>query len=221
MKTIAILSQKGGAGKTTLSINLAGAAEAEGLQPVIIDLDPQANAKEWHEHRGKESPVVISAQAAVLPEILRTAETHGADLAIIDTAPHSENAALKAARNADLILIPCRACLLDLKAISTTVELVRLAGKIPVSVFVINSIRPGDKSLPDGAEKALDQHGIPTAAVRISQRVAFVHSLTAGQTVTEYEPDGEAAKEIRQLFTLTSNHDIMHASNHGIMEIAI
>jgi chromosome partitioning protein len=170
---------------------------------------------------GKESPVVISAQAAVLPEILRTAETHGADLAIIDTAPHSENAALKAARNADLILIPCRACLLDLKAISTTVELVRLAGKIPVSVFVINSIRPGDKSLPDGAEKALDQHGIPTAAVRISQRVAFVHSLTAGQTVTEYEPDGEAAKEIRQLFTLTSNHDIMHASNHGIMEIAI
>jgi chromosome partitioning protein len=221
MKTIAILSQKGGAGKTTLSINLAGAAESAGLQPIIVDLDPQANAKMWHEHRGKESPVVISAQAAVLPEILRTSKAHGADLVIIDTAPHSENAALQAARNADLILVPCRACLLDLKAINSTVELIRLAGKLPVSVFVINSIRPGDKSLPDGAEKALEQHGVPTAPVRISQRVAFVHSLTAGQTVAEYEPDGEASREIRQLFELTSNQAGMLAGNHGIIEVTI
>ena len=62
MTTIAILSQKGGAGKTTLAINLAGAAEAAGHQVVIIDLDPQASAKAWYDRRGKEHPVVISSQ---------------------------------------------------------------------------------------------------------------------------------------------------------------
>jgi chromosome partitioning protein len=220
MKTISILSQKGGAGKTTLSINLAGAAEAAGMQTVIIDLDPQANAKAWYDHRGKESPVVISAHAAVLPEILKKAEAHGAALAIIDTAPHSQTDALEAARIADVVLIPCRACLLDLKAIKTTVDLVRIAGKIPSSYFVINSIRPGDKSLPDGAEKALEQHGIPTAAVRVSQRASFVHSITAGETVNEYEPEGAATDEIRQLFRIACNHDSITPSNHGSMVTA-
>ena len=96
MTTIAILSQKGGAGKTTLAINLAGAAEAAGHQVVIIDLDPQASAKAWYDRRGKEHPVVVSAQAAALAEVLATAATHGAGYAFIDTAPHSETAALTA-----------------------------------------------------------------------------------------------------------------------------
>lgn len=218
MKTISILSQKGGAGKTTLAINLAGAAQAANLQTVIIDLDPQANAKAWHDHRGKETPVVISAHAAVLPEILKKAEAHGADLVIIDTAPHSQTDALDAARAADLVLIPCRACLLDLKAIKTTVDLVRIAGKIPASFFVINSIRPGDKALPDGAERVLEQHGLPTASARINQRAAFVHALTAGKTVAEYEPDGQAADEIRHLFKIASRHASMLTRNRQIME---
>ena len=98
MKTISILSQKGGAGKTTLAINLAGAAETAGQDVVIIDLDPQASAKSWYDRRDKENPVVISAQAAALSEILATAATHGAHYAIIDTAPHSETAALTAGR---------------------------------------------------------------------------------------------------------------------------
>ena len=87
MKTISILSQKGGAGKTTLAINLAGAAETAGQDVVIIDLDPQASVKSWYDRRDKENPVVISAQAAALSEILATAATHGAHYAIIDTAP--------------------------------------------------------------------------------------------------------------------------------------
>jgi len=72
MKTISIISQKGGAGKTTLALNLAGAAEAFGHRCVVIDLDPQASAKGWHDHRQKESPVVISAQASRIKDVLET-----------------------------------------------------------------------------------------------------------------------------------------------------
>src|ERR1700676_5529752 len=115
MKTISIISQKGGAGKTTLALNLAGAAETFGHRCVVIDLDPQASAKGWHDHRQKESPVVISAQASRIKDVLETARQHGADICIIDTAPHSETAALAAARAADLILIPCRAGILDIQ----------------------------------------------------------------------------------------------------------
>ena len=73
MKTISIISQKGGAGKTTLALNLAGAAEALGWRTVVVDLDPQASAKGWHDHRNKEAPVVISAQASRLNDVLDTA----------------------------------------------------------------------------------------------------------------------------------------------------
>lgn len=205
MKTISILSQKGGAGKTTIAINLAGAAEAEGLRTAIIDLDPQASAKAWHDHRQKESPVVISAQAARLQEVLATAAAHGAGLCIIDTAPHSETAALAAAKAADLILIPCRPSYIDLKAISTSVDLVQLA-KRP-AMFVLSCVRPGDKSLPDQAEQGLSIYRIPVAPVRITLRSAFVHSLTAGKTVNEYEPDSAAAREILALFKITCDQD--------------
>ena len=199
MKTISIISQKGGAGKTTLALNLAGAAEIFGHRSVVIDLDPQASAKGWHDHRQKESPVVISAQASRLNDVLTTARQHGADICIIDTAPHSETAALAAARAADLILIPCRAGILDLRGISSSVDLAQLA-KRP-ALIVLNAVPPRG-ALADQAADAIRPYGIEVATARISQRAAFYHSLTAGQTAVEFEPDGVAAQEIRTLYQL-------------------
>ena len=209
MTTISIVSQKGGAGKTSLAINLAGAAETAGQDAVIIDLDPQASAKSWYDRREKENPVVISAQAAALSEVLVTAAAHGADYAIIDTAPHSETAALTAGKAADLILIPCRASYVDLKAIEITIDLVRLARK--PAMFVLSCVRPGDKTLPDSAEAHLAQYSIPISPQRITQRAAVVHALTAGQAVTEFEPNGSASREISALFDLACNHADMQS----------
>ena len=208
MQTIAILSQKGGTGKTTLALNLAVAAEASGFATAIIDLDPQASAREWAKSREAETPVVISAHASQLEEVLAAARENGAALSIIDTAPHSERDALAAARAADLILIPCRPAILDLRAMVSTKELADLA-RTP-ALAVINAAPPRGH-LPDEAAEAIRDYGMEVASVVIAQRAAFVHSLTLGQTVTEYEPGGKAADEIMELLALSCQHANMQA----------
>src|ERR1035437_1235665 len=108
MKTIAIISQKGGAGKTTLAVHLAVEAERRGLKSALFDLDPQASAASWSDKRVAETPVVISAQAGRLPNLIEQARGQDAGFIIIDSAPNADSASLVAAKAADLILIPCR-----------------------------------------------------------------------------------------------------------------
>jgi len=200
MKILAIISQKGGAGKTTLALHLAVAAELSGRSAAIIDLDPQASATGWGDQRGKDKPAVVSSQAARLTEVLKAARKAEAALAIIDTSPHSENTALAAARSADLILIPCRPAILDLRAINLTIDLAKLAGK-PAAV-VLNSVPPRGP-LGQDADRAIEVYGVNVCPVRIAQRAVFVHALTEGLTAQEYEPDGKGASEIRRLYKWT------------------
>ena len=197
MKTIAVVSQKGGAGKTNIAVNLAGMAVCRGLQCAVIDLDPQSSAKAWHDIRNREYPVVISAQSSRLQEILEKAGQSGADLVILDTAPHSETAALAAARQSDLILIPCRPSVLDLKAIVTSIDLSSLAKK-DASV-VLNGI-PARGLLATEASAVIAGYGVELVPVMIGYRAAFVHSLTMGNSVVEYESTSKAADEITALF---------------------
>jgi len=129
MKTIAIVSQKGRAGETTLVLHLACAAQAGGFQSAIVDLDSQASAAAWHDSGEAEAPVVVALPYTRLAQGLEAARKGGAALVAVDTAPHSEAAAGATARAADLVLIPFRAGILDLRAILTTAELVNLAQK--------------------------------------------------------------------------------------------
>jgi chromosome partitioning protein len=194
MKVISILSQKGGAGKTTLALHLAAAVETAGLPSVVIDLDPQASAAGWKDSRQAETPVVISLPPTRLPQGLQAAREGGAAIVVVDTAPHSESAALGAARAADLILIPCRPGILDLRAIGTTAELVKLAQK-PAYV-VLNAMPPRATQLLADVRAAVGVHGLQVAPVTLQQRVAFAHALTIGATAPEYEPEGKAAEEV-------------------------
>lgn len=200
MKTLAVISQKGGAGKTTLALHLAVAAEMAGKPTAVIDLDPQASATSWKDLRQAHTPAVVSAQAARLQQVIETAAEHGAALAIIDTAPHSETAALAAARLADAVFIPCRPAILDLKAISITVDLARLAGKEPH--VILNAVPPRG-TLGTEAVAAIKGYNVPVAPVWICHRAAYMHALTAGQTAQEYDQDGKAAEEIKELYKWT------------------
>ena len=140
MQIIALISQKGGAGKTTLAIALAVAAERAGVTSVLVDLDPQASAAQWSDLREAETPVVICSPAARLTSVLKSAQRTGASLAVLDTAPHATDAALAAARASDFVLIPCRPATADLIAIGASIDLIRIVNK-PGAV-VINAANP-------------------------------------------------------------------------------
>lgn len=197
MKTIAIISQKGGAGKTTVSIHLAVAAEERGLKTAIFDLDPQASAATWADKRTKEAPAVVSAQASRLPGLLEQAAAQEADLVIIDSAPNADAASLAAARAADVILIPCRPAAFDLNAIGTTLALASVAGK---PAFVLLNAVPPQGRVGEEARQALIGGGVAVAEPVLHQLVAFSHAVNDGRSAQELDAKSKAAAEISALF---------------------
>jgi len=200
MRTVTLISQKGGSGKTTLSLNLVIAGSLRGKSVVVVDLDPQQSAARWARLRAGENPVIVSGHGPNLAELVERAKSGGADLVIIDTAPKSENAALAATKLADVAIIPCQPSSLDLDAISDSVNIIQLAKK--PAFFVINNCR-ASSSLADEAADALSDYGLPIAPVRVDSRVAFIKSLAEGKGVQEFEPASPAAAEITKLYTYT------------------
>jgi chromosome partitioning protein len=203
MRTVAIISQKGGSGKTTLALHLATAAALEGRNTAIIDLDPQASAANWSDRRSSELPVVLSAHASRLAHEMKRVEDMEGELLIIDTAPHSDSAALEAAKAADLILVPCRPAILDIEAISNTLDLVRTTGT-PIFV-VMNAVAPQGNEAAEAAE-AISGLDVGVCPVQLRQRVAFSRALIGGQSAQEYEPGGKAAREAKELHAFMCAH---------------
>jgi len=197
MKTIAIISQKGGAGKTTLAVHLATAAALSGHNAAIIDLDPQGTAASWGDRRKADTPEVVSGQAARLSVLIEAARTNGADFLVVDTAPNADQTALRAAQAADVVLIPCRAATFDLEAIQATLTLGQLAQK--AAYVVLNAIPPRSGIGREAAE-GLTVQGAQVAPVMLSQRAAFTHGVIDGRTAQEFEPGGKAAEEVASLY---------------------
>jgi chromosome partitioning protein len=198
MKTIAIISQKGGAGKTTLSVHLATAAALAGHNVAIIDLDPQGTAASWGDRRQTDAPEVVSGQAARLSVLIDAAKENGADFLILDTAPNADQTSLRAAQIADVVLIPCRAATFDLEAIQTTLTLGQLAQK---PAFVVLNAIPPRSNIGREAADGLTAQGAQVAPIMLTQRAAFAHGVIDGRTAQEYEPGGKAAEEIQSLYT--------------------
>ena len=208
MKTISIISQKGGAGKTTLAIHLAGAATSAGLSALILDADPQATASQWNYWRGGADPEVVDcASPTLLPRKVQQAADLGADLVIIDTPPHADIMAREACKAADLIIIPCRPQAFDLSAVETTAELVKAAGK-PAFVLFMGGPQRAPTTYRDAREliegsKGVEGMGVPVAPVMLTMRAIYHHSTAQGKTAMEAEPDSKAAEEIAALWTWT------------------
>lgn len=197
MRTIALINQKGGVGKTTVALHLATAFQAAGADSLVIDLDPQASAAEWHDARSNPLPHVESIQPARLAKVVEHAASIGTGVLILDTAPHAEATALDAARAADLVLVPCQPSIMDLRAMRKTVELLKLV-KVP-AFAVLNSVPPYGTVADEAAEMIEGSLGLAVCPVRLGDRVAYSRCLIAGQVAQEVEPSGKAASEVLRL----------------------
>ena len=131
MPIVAVISQKGGPGKSTVSMNLAIAAYLDGKSVAVLDTDPQCSISQWGDIRvaeGTPEPVVVAIPPSRLTQAIATTQEDNIDLVVIDTAPFNSEGILTAARLSDICIVPCRPSILDLSAITTTLDLCSAAG---------------------------------------------------------------------------------------------
>ena len=212
MTIIAIVSQKGGSGKTTLSVNLAAAAEASGAISLIIDTDPQATASQWGAWRSDRAPEVIDSAPPRIHTKVGAAKAQGATFIVIDTPPHADSAASRAVEAADLVLIPCRPSAFDLAAIKTTVSLVRLFDKPAYVVFTAGP--PQAPRMYEEAAELVRGFGVEPCPHVLPDRAVYRHASAAGASVLEFGPDGKAGAEITALYMwIIANVDMPARAN--------
>jgi len=208
MNILMLAKEKGGAGASTLCRELGVVAAAEGQRVVFIDLDPQASLSKWWNRRtaGAIEPPNPALASPTPDQLFLTLERlrygDAADLVIIDVPPSVHSFLLSVMRVADFILVPSRPTSDDFDALPAVVEMIEQSGKR--YAFAVTQaptgrrIRSVEEAIP-----ILARQGRVAGVLRF--RTAFPTAAAAGQTATEFEPDGKAAAEVRELWGLVSN----------------
>ncbi len=198
MRTLAVISRKGGAGKTTLSTSLAVSAWRAGLKAILVDLDPQRSAALWGRTRAAQGPAVVSTTAGKLFPVWSAADNAGCDLMLLDTPAGGEDETLQAVRMADLCLLVCRPNFFDIDALQQSIDLVRRQGKS--HLVVLNQAPPrrlGQESEAVGRAIAeLQSQGARIAETGLRQRAAFPAAAARGISVEEIDPNRPGAREV-------------------------
>jgi chromosome partitioning protein len=198
MRTIAFVSQKGGSGKSTIASSLAAAAHETSDKVCVIDMDPQGSLMSWARMRASRDIDVVASGAARLPALLASLEGMSVTLAILDT-PGAEGAASTAAmRVADLNIVPSRPSLFDLWASARARE--SLEGIGAEFVFLLNQRPPaGQTARVQDCVETLAEMGELISPL-ILTRADYQEAARCGRGVTEFNPSGAAAQEMRALW---------------------
>ena len=171
------------------------AAEEQGSRALVLDMDPQRTAEAWYQAREAAMPKLAAVTAAALPNAI-TGASRRFDVVLIDTPGRDEPSTAAAIRHADLCLIPCRPTPADMKATPPTVATIKRLGKL--SAFVLSQTPPRGYRIREAA-KGLSVLGM-VAPVHIVSRNAYQDAQGRGLAAIEFEPDGKAATEIRELW---------------------
>ena len=205
MQVISILNQKGGVGKTTLAVNLAAylAGEREKTaEVVLIDADPQGSALDWYGARGERpaSFTVVGYPKANLHMTVSEIGKHS-DYVVIDGAPRVTDLSRSAIMASDLIIIPVQPSPYDIWASSDIIKLIREAQiyKPGIKTAMLISRRIANTAIGRDVEQALGCFDVPVLASKISQRVIYAESASAGLSVFEQNSRSAAASEIRDV----------------------
>ena len=197
---ISFLNQKGGVGKTTLSVNVAACLARQGHRVLLIDADKQGSATTWATLR-EDAPfqVVSMARANMARDALKLAEdfTH----TVIDGPPHAEEIARSCIVASDFVVLPIEPSGLSTWASDLTVRQVKEAQEFKPTIkcgFVV-SRKIGKTVIGRDIRAMAAEAGLPILTAEIEQRVAFAESLTMGQTIFEWGNDRNAAREIEEL----------------------
>jgi chromosome partitioning protein len=215
MKTVTLVTQKGGAGKTTIAASLAVAAAEAGERVVALDLDPQGSLAAWGDTREADQPAVDripAGQIANLPQILEALAKRKFTVAILDTAGIESTTGNLAMRAADMALIPARPSRLDLAATMPTIETLMRLDMRGRFAFVLNQCPPGRNNRAAEAASGLAAFGV-LAEPMLMQRADHQDAIAAGLGVTEYASEGRAADEVRQLWRWIAQK--MKGKRHG------
>lgn len=199
-QVIAVLNQKGGCGKTTISTNIAHAISLRGNKVLLVDADPQGNARDWQEANEGELFPVVGLDRETLPKDL-TAISSGYDYVIIDGAPQVAKLTVAAVKAADLVLIPVQPSPYDIWASADTVDLIKtrqeITDGIPLAAFIISRAIKNTK-LSKEVNEVLSSYSLPVLNTYTTQRVVYATSAAEGQTVMN-KANSDAINEVSNI----------------------
>ncbi|MEA1651265.1 ParA family partition ATPase [Nitrospirillum sp. BR 11164] len=203
---VALLNQKGGVGKTTIALHLAGEWATRGQRVTVIDADPQGSALDWSQQRARENlPRLFGVVGLACDTLHREAPEIARDVdhVIIDGPPRVAGLMRSALLAADLVLIPVQPSPFDGWA---SAEMLSLLGEARIyrpqllARFVLNRCAARTVIARETAQTLAD-HDPPLLAARIGQRIAFADTAQTGRLVGELDSDSTAAREIAALVT--------------------
>lgn len=195
---IGVLNQKGGVGKTTLSVNLAASLARTGARVLLIDADPQGSALDWAAARAGEPlfTVIGFPRPTVHKDIAQLGQ--GYDHIVIDGPPRVTDLARSAIMASDVVLIPVQPSPYDIWAAAEVVKLIEEASVYKENLkaaFVVNR-KIANTAIGRDVGEALASYPVPVLAASVTQRVVFAEAVAQGLAVHEIDQEGPAATEI-------------------------